>query len=133
MHFEVPLMGRNGRPKKSTMFKWFGAAALTSAMLLAGAYAIQGLALAMLIVAGVFVTLDVVPGLMWLATTSIGMPIAVILTGILVAKFISITSIVGMFALGFTLVLKTYLLQAARYLRLNNRAPNEVVMQAVPA
>lgn len=102
------------RPSKKNIFKWFASASLISALLIAGSYALKGLGLALLIVSAMFLTIEYIPGFHYFATSRIGLPITVVATGFVLAKVVSITTIVGMFAMAFALIIKTGLLIMAR-------------------
>jgi FtsH-binding integral membrane protein len=102
------------RPKKGTVIKWFCGVSFLAAILIGATYALTGLALALLIVSGMFVTIEFIPFFHEFATSKIGMPIVVLATALVVAKVVSITSIVGMFALAFSLTLKIWLLKLVR-------------------
>jgi hypothetical protein len=90
------------------------AAALLIALLVGGAYAMAGLALALLVVAGVAVTLGSLPGFWLFATSRVGYPLVILLTGLVAHQAFGATSLVGVFAIGWALVVKNFVLRAAR-------------------
>jgi hypothetical protein len=104
------------------------ALALLVALAVGGAYAMAGLALALLVIAGVLVTVGVIPGFWWFATSRGGYPVVVILTGLAAHALFGATTLTGIFAIAWTLVLKTGVLSAARRRVRDGRDPSPLAV-----
>lgn len=104
------------KPRESVvrLTRWFAGAALIGATFIAGAYALQGLGLALLVVAAMFLTIEVIPGFHALAVSAIGMPVIVIATAWLTTHLVSPGTIVGAFALAFALIIKVLVVRGMR-------------------
>lgn len=98
--------------------------AVLVALAVGGAYALAGLALALLVVAGVLLTVGLVPGFWLLAISRGGYPVVVLLTGLAAHALFGATTLTGIFAIAWTLVLKTGVLAAARRRVRDGRDPS---------
>lgn len=92
--------------RKGKAFKRFAWIALGLAMLLGGAKVLQGMAIALIVVAGMFITMDAVPGLMRFAMTPVGYPIVVVATAFFVHALVGAGTLGGIIAIAFSLIVK---------------------------
>ena len=117
---------RRPAARAQRVMAWAVAVALLTALVVGGAYALAGLAMALLVVAGLLLTLGAAPGFWWLATSRGGYPVAILLAGLLAHALFGATTVTGVFAIGWTLVLKTAVLSAARRRVKDGRDPSPV-------
>lgn len=112
------------KPRESVvrLIRWFAGLSLIGAILVAGSFALKGLGLALIVVAAMLLTIELVPGFHWVATSKVGMPIVIIATAWLTTHLVSIGTIVGAFALSFALIIKVFIVRGMRMMELNERA-----------
>lgn len=110
--------------KMKRMVSLMVVATLLAALAIGGSFAMAGLAMAMLVIAGAMVTAGVIPGFWWFATSRAGYPIVVVGTALVTHALFGAATITGIFAIGWTLVLKMLVLEAARKRVNSGRSPN---------
>lgn len=103
------------------------AATLLVALLVGGAFAMSGLAMALLVIAGAIVTAQAIPGFWWFAATDLGYIVVVVGTAMVTHALFGAATITGIFAIGWTLVLKMLILSACRRRIRQGRDPNPVM------
>jgi hypothetical protein len=93
-------------------FKRFTGLAIIVAIFIGGSKVLQGLAIALLVVAGVFITISAIPGMDRFATSKIGYPCMVLGTAILVHYIVGAGTLAALIATAFTLTVKMVVLDA---------------------
>lgn len=118
------LFGRAKRmgEKAHAVAKWAVVVAIAAGLLVGGAIAMQGLALALLVVAGMVITMSVIPGLWWFSTTTPGYIFIVLSTAWLTHAILGAT-LMGIFAMAWALSIKMLVLKIAHYRMAQGETP----------
>jgi hypothetical protein len=105
----------SGKKKAPTgAFKRFAWIAFFVAILIGGAKIMQGLALALIVVAGLFITMNAFEPLYHFSISNVGYPVMVIVTGALVHWIVGAGTLGGIIATAFALSVKMFVLDAVR-------------------